>query len=155
MLSALLSFIGGNAFRMLWGEVSHWLTAKQDHQFEIDRMRLQGDLDAAEHARNMEALKLQADLGVKVIEAQRTADDDKLEIGAWQDAVSAVGKTTGIMFIDIWNGAIRPLLATIAITMVVFEIGQHGFAMTDWDHELFGAILGIYVADRSLSKRGK
>jgi len=27
--------------------------------------------------------------------------------------------------------------------------------MTDWHKELFGAVLGLYVADRSLKHRGK
>ena len=56
MLSALLSFFGGTAFRMLWGEVSAYLNKKQDHAFEIERMRLQEQFDAAQHARNLEAL---------------------------------------------------------------------------------------------------
>jgi hypothetical protein len=38
---------------------------------------------------------------------------------------------------------------------VVFEIMRNGFVLSDWDKELVGAILGIYVADRSLSRRGK
>jgi hypothetical protein len=30
-------------------------------------MRLQGELDAAQHARNLEAIRVQVDLGVKTI----------------------------------------------------------------------------------------
>ena len=155
MISAMISFFGGSVFRMIWGEVSAFITAKQEHAQELDRMRLQGELDAAEHARNMEAIKVQSELGVKVIEAQRDADIDRLEAGAWQSTVDAVGKLTGIRFIDIWNQSVRPLLATLAIAFVCFEIADHGFTLSDWDRELFGAILGIYVADRSLSNRGK
>ena len=155
MISALISFFGGSAFRMIWGEVSAFITAKQEHAQEIDRMRLQGELDAARHARNMEAIKVQSDLGAKVIEVQRDADIDKLESGAWANLVDSTTKITGIAFIDIWNQSIRPLLATLAIAFVCFEIADHGFALSDWDRELFAAILGIYVADRSLQKRGK
>ena len=155
MFSGLIAFLGGSAFRMVWGEVSAWMTARQDHAHEIDRMRLQGDLDAAQHARNMEAIKVQADLGVKTIEAQAEADLDRLAGGAWSALVESTTKMTGIWFIDVWNQSIRPMLATIAIGVVVAEIAMNGFALSEWDRDLVAAILGIYTADRSLSKRGK
>lgn len=155
MFSAFLSFLGGSAFRMIWGEISHWLTARQEHANEIERMKLQDQLDAAQHARNLEAIKVQADLGVKTIQVQSEADLSKIEAGAWGSLVESTTKPIGIKFIDTWNGAIRPFLATVAIVMVMGEIVQHGFALTEWDRELFGAILGIFVADRSLAKRGK
>ena len=47
MLSALFSFLGGSVFRMIWGEVSAYLTARQQHSQEMDRMKLQADLEAA------------------------------------------------------------------------------------------------------------
>lgn len=155
MFSALFSFLGGSAFRIVWGEVSAWLKARQDHVHEIERMRLQGDLEAAQHARNLEAIRVQAEIGVKVIEAQREADVARVEADAWLDAVRTVGRRTGIKFVDVWNGIIRPGLATIAIIAVLAEIAALGFLLTEWHKELFGAILGLYVADRALAKRGK
>ena len=151
----ILSFLGGNAFRLIFGEVMAFINKKQDHALELERMKLQGDLEAAQHARNLEAIKVQADLGVKVIEAQRDADMERIDAGAWAQAVADVGKQTGIKFLDIWNGSIRPALATLAMLVVVFEIARNGFALSDWDRELIGAILGSYVADRSLARRGK
>jgi hypothetical protein len=155
MISALISFLGGSFFRMVWGELSSWWTKRQDHSQEMERMRLQGQLDAEQHARNLESIKLQADLGVKVIEAQRDADLERLDAGAWANLVESTTKLTGIAFIDIWNQAVRPMLATLAIAVVVAQIIHNGFVLSDWDRELVGAILGIYVADRSLAKRGK
>lgn len=155
MISALVSFLGGSAFRMIWGELSSFFTRRQEHAQEIDRLRLQGELDAAQHARNQEAIKTQAALGIKVIEVRRDADIDRIEAGAWERAVDSVGRLTGIKFIDLWNQSIRPLLATLAIAVVVFEIVANGFVLSDWDRELVAAILGLYVADRSLQKRGK
>jgi hypothetical protein len=103
----------------------------------------------------MESQRLQADLGVKVIQVQAEADTARLEVGAWAEAVAAVGRKTGVYWIDAWNGAIRPMLATVATVMIVSEICQLGFNMSDWHRDLFSAILGIYIADRSLGKRGK
>ena len=39
MFSALFSFLGGSVFRMVWGEVSTWVTAKQDHAHENEKMK--------------------------------------------------------------------------------------------------------------------
>lgn len=155
MFTALLSFLGGNAFRLIFGELVAYFNKKQDHALEVERLRLQGELDAAQHARNLEAIRVQNELGVKVIQVQRDADLDRIDAGAWAQAVADVGRQTGLKLIDYWNGSVRPLLATLAILVVVAEIVRNGFVLSDWDRELVGAILGIYVADRSLARRGK
>lgn len=148
MISALISFFGGSVFRMVWGEVSAWLTAKQQHAQDIESLKLKETLDAAAHVRSLESMKVQADLGVKTIEAQSTAD-------AFTQAVKDVGKSTGIVFIDIWNGSVRPALATASLIVICAEVIRNGFVLNDWDRELVGAILGVYVADRALVNRGK
>lgn len=154
-MMAILSFLGGNAFRLIFGEVAAYFSKKQEAALELERLKLQGDLDAAQHTRNLEAIRVQSELGVKVIEAQREAAVDQIESSAWAQAVADVGKPTGIRFLDLWNGSIRPALASIAMAVVLFEIVKNGFALSDWDRELVGAILGIYVADRHLAKQGK
>lgn len=155
MFSALFSFLGGSIFRSIWGEFSHWLTEQQAQNHEIERMRLQADIDAAQHQRQLESIKVQAELGIKIVQVQAEATVENLEVVAWSKLVEGTTKLTGIGFIDMWNQSIRPLLATLAIGVVVFEIVTKGFILSDWDRELVGAILGIYVADRSLSRRGK
>lgn len=152
---ALASFLGGSAFRMIWGEVSAYFTRRQEHAQEIERMRLQAELDAQAHARHLDAIRQQADLGIRVIEAQRDADIDRVEAGAWETLVASTTKSTGIAWLDAWNKSIRPLLATVAIAVIVAEVIQNGFVLSTWDRELVAAILGIYVADRSLLNRGK
>lgn len=155
MFSGLLAFLGGSAFRMIWGEVSAWLTARQEHQHELERLKLQADMDAAQHERQMASLRLQNELGVKTIAVQAEADLDRIEGDAWRGLVDSTTRITGIRFVDVWNQSIRPLLATLSIAVVVAEIAAHGFVLSEWDKELVGAILGIYMADRSLAKRGK
>lgn len=155
MFSALLSFLGGSAFRSIWGELSHWLTARQEHRFEIDRMKMQGDLDAATHARNLEAIRVQSELGVKTIEVQRDADLARVDADAFSGAVASVAKPIGITWVDAWNAVIRPLLASCAIIVLGQEIVANGGTPTQHVLLICDAILGIYVADRSLAKRGK
>lgn len=154
-MGALISFLGGSAFRLIWGEFASYFTKRQDHKHELALMQIQADIAKAQHEQNLESIKVQAELGVKTIEVQRDADVARSEVDAWLQSVKDIGKSTGIVFLDIWNGAIRPLLATISIGVVVFEVARNGFVLSEWDRELVGAILGIYVADRTLSKRGK
>jgi hypothetical protein len=154
MITALLSFLGGNVFRMIFGEVVAWLNKKQDHSQEIERMKLQADLDAAQHARNLEAIKVQADLGVKTIQVQADAAIGELEAQGWLEAVKATTIKTGIVWVDAWNAVIRPGVATWAVVMLTLsEIGL--FTMTESALAVVSAALGIYLADRSLFKRGK
>ncbi|MEI8031077.1 MAG: hypothetical protein WCH35_14960 [Comamonadaceae bacterium] len=154
MFATLISFFGGSVFRMLWGEISSFMNKKQDYAQEIDRMKLQGELDAAVHARSMESIKLQADLGVKTIQVQAESAIGQIEADAWGKAVEGTTKPTGVKWIDAWNGVIRPGMATWSMVMV------SGHYLTWWKMDdngwyLCGAALGIYLADRALFKRGK
>lgn len=147
MLSGILAFLSGSAFRMVWGEVSAWITAKQDHRFELERLRLQAECDAAQHARNLDALRVQADLGVKTIQVQAESE-------AFRDAVQAVGRPIGVAWVDAWNAMIRPGVATWAVAM----LSAHEFGLvvlSGLAADVACCALGIYLADRTLGKRGK
>jgi len=154
MLTAIISFLGSTFLRTLLGELFAKWTAHQDHAQEIERMRLQGELDAAAHARQQEAIRTQAELGVKTIEVQATADVGRIEAGGWAQVVADASKPTGVWLVDLWNGVIRPGLATWAIVMVT---GNYcgWWKLDDYGWSLCGAALGIYLANRDLFKRGK
>ena len=154
MLTSLLSFLGGNVFRMLWGEVSHWITEKQNHKFELERMAAQEGLDASAHVRNLESLRLQNDLGVKVIQVQAEADINKIESDAWGYLSKSTSNIVGIAFIDAWNQSIRPALATWSVFMMTASEFKF-FALSELVMSICSAVLGLYLADRSLMKRGK
>jgi hypothetical protein len=154
MLMTLISFLGGSVFRMIWGEASAWLTKRQDHSQEMDRMRLQAEMDAAQHARNLEAIRVQADLGVKTIQVQAEAAIGQIEADGWLEAVKATGRAIGVAWVDAWNAVIRPGVATwsiIMLTLAEFAV----ISMSDNTAQVCAAALGIYLADRSLMKRGK
>lgn len=154
MISALISFLGGSIFRTLWGEVSAWISKKLEHSQEIERLKLQGDLDAAQHARNLEAIRVQAELGVKTIQVQSEAALTQIEAEGWLEAVKATARPTGIKWVDAWNAVIRPSVATWAVVMMTLaEVGV--FVMSENATAVASAALGIYLADRALLKRGK
>lgn len=154
MISALISFFGGTAFRMLWGEVSSFLNKRQDHKFEIERLALQAKMDAEQHARNLEAIKVQAELGVQTIRVAAEGEVDKIAAEAYRDAVRATTMVTGFWLVDSWNAAIRPGVATWAVVMLTLsELAV--LTMSDTTAQVCFAALGIYLADRTLGKRGK
>lgn len=154
MISALISFLGGSVFRMLWGEVSSFLTKRQDHVQEMDRLRLQGEIDANQHACNLESIKVQAELGVKTIQVQAEANISEFESKAWLEAVKSTTRTVGIVWVDAWNATIRPGVATWAIVMMT--LGELGLmVLSENTLSIASVALGIYLADRNLMKRGK
>jgi hypothetical protein len=155
MFSAVISFLGGSVFRMIWGEISAFLTARQEHEHELDRLRLQGELDAAAHVRQLETMKAQHDMGVELIRVQSDADLGKIDADIFGRAVTMTGQLTGFAIVDVWNGVIRPALATVCIALVVLHFYRHDWTLDEQGWSLVGAALGVYVADRMLFKRGK
>lgn len=154
MLTALLSFLGGSFFRMLLGEVFSFVTKWQDHTHEMELMELQGKLAAAQHERNLAAIKQQADMQIKVIEAQSEAAVGQTEALGWLEAVKATAIKTGVAWVDAWNATIRPAVATWAVAMMTMNEFQI-ITMSEFALSVSSAALGIYLADRNLHKRGK
>lgn len=155
IISTIFSFLGGSVFRMLWGEISSYFSKKQDHEQELERMRLQNDLDSAQHDRNTAAIRLQHELGIKTIQVAAEAKVSEIETDAWIEAVKGTTKPIGIWFIDAWNGVIRPLVASWAIVIISIDFASKGWVMDENSWMLCSAALGIYLADRALFKRGK
>jgi len=155
ILSALFSFLGGSAFRMIWGEIAAWANKRQEHAHEIERLKLEADMEAARHARDMERVRLQADLKVQEVKVVADAAVSQLEAQAFVEAMKNSQKPTGIKWVDAWNGTIRPAAATVALGLWLFSLVQAGFIPGEWDRELMGAILGFFFASRELAKRGK
>ena len=154
MISAVLSFLGGSVFRMIWGEVSSWVNKKLEHTQEMDRMRLQADLDERAHQRRMESVRFEAEQQVKIIHVQAEAAVGQLEAEGWLEAVKATGRKVGVAWVDAWNAGIRPGLATwgiIMLTLEAFALAQ----ITEGTASVIFAALGIFVADRTLGKKGK
>lgn len=149
-MSAILTFLGGSAFRLIWGQVSDYLNARQEHAQELDRMRIQAELDALAFERNQAAIRLQAELGIKTINVQSEADNARIELEGWSAAVAQAQKPSGIKWVDAWNGCVRPAAASIALLLWVLALNAQGWKMTDWDSSLVAVVLGFYFASRVL-----
>ena len=153
--AAVLSFLGGSAFRMIWGEVSGFLTRAQTHKQEQVAREQEDRLAAAAHARNLEAIKLQHSLGVDVIHVKTEADLQLRDAAAWNDAAAKATALTGIAWVDAWNNSVRPFWASVAALLWVSSRVAAGFELTEFDQSLIGLTIGFYFADRQYAKRGR
>lgn len=151
-MSAILSFLGGAAFRMIWGQLASIWTKAQDHKHELAMLQLQAELDDKRHARDCERLRLQSELGVKEVVVQADADLARIEASAWMQAATRATERTGVFLVDLWNGVIRPAAASIALYLWVVALNTQGWKMSDWDRELVGVIIGFYFASRVLCR---
>lgn len=148
MLSALFSFLGGTAFRLIFGGVMDYMNRRQEHRMEVERMRMQADLDRERAAQDMARVRLQAELGVKQIEVQGAYEIKGKEWDAFTEAVKLTGKQTGVAWVDAWNAAIRPALATLAILAIGTDQIAHGWVLTGFTQEIVAGVIGVFIGDR-------
>lgn len=144
----LLSFLGGSAFRLLFGGVMDWLNKRQDHQHEMELQRLQSELEAARHTRDLERLRLQAELAVQEVKVMADAAEQKVMADAFLEAVKATGTRTGISWVDAWNQSIRPAGASVSLVVWVGTMVAAGLVLSEFDQTLISAFLGVFVGDR-------
>ena len=102
----------------------------------------------------MESVRFEAEQQVKIIHVQAEAAVTQIEAEGWLEAVKATGRKVGVAWVDAWNSAIRPGLATWGVVMLTLE----AFALaqiTEGTASVIFAALGIFVADRTLGKKGR
>lgn len=148
----LFSFLGGTAFRLIFGQVMEWLNKRQDHLHELASMEMQSKLEDQRHTRDMERIKLQSDLNVKEVVVQADAHVRASEAQAFIEAVKATQVKSGVAWVDGWNGAIRPAGATIALTLWVGTVVMAKFVLSEFDQTLIAAFIGVFVGERIHTK---
>src|SRR5262245_28711470 len=143
MISAILSFLGGSAFRMIWGEVSAWMNKKLEHEQEIARMKLQEELEANKHVRQQELIKMQHELGIKEIQVAGEVAVDKEAAVAFTEAMKTAQENSGITWVDAWNKSMRPTVYSIAVLMWISSFVRAGFIPSEFDLALISTSLGF------------
>jgi uncharacterized membrane protein YqiK len=150
MLSGVFSFLGGAAFRWILGELFGWLKARDEHKAEMERTRLQIELERERATLQRAAAQQAADLGIKVIEAQSEAAAEAAAALAHLRAIEGVNEASKRDdWIGAWNAMIRPELAQVAIIMFVADaIWPDLVTLTPVMIEVFCAALGMFVGER-------
>lgn len=148
MLTALFSFLGGSAFRLIFGAVMDWFNKRQDHRQEMELQRLQAEMEDKRHARDLERIKLQSDLKVTEVKVIGDVAEQKAMADAFLEAVKATRGKTGVLWVDAWNASIRPAGATVSLTIWIGTMVAAGLVLSEFDRTLIAAFLGIFVGDR-------
>ena len=151
-MGGLLSFLGGTAFRWLFGEALDFLKRRQELAHEMQLMALTHEQDRDKHQWQQEAIKAHAEMGIKVIEAQSEADERRGAADAFLAAVKGVQEASKRPdWIGKWNASINPLLATVAIFCLVGE-SLHWMTLSPLFSEVACAALGVFVGKRIREK---
>lgn len=147
MFSAVIAFLGSTAFKWLGGELLGLFKNWQEQRQELKMLQATHEMDRDKHQWQMEAAKLAADQGLKIIEAKSEAASRELMDTAFLRAVEGTNTKSGIGWVDGWNGAIRPALATLSIVL----IGLSAASLVDLAPSVLDvicAVLGLYVGGR-------
>jgi predicted phage tail protein len=148
MITALISFLGGSAFRLIFGAVMDFFNKKQDHEHEMELQRLQSELEEQRHVRDLARIRLQSDLKVEEVKVVADAAISTAEANAFVEAVRATAVKTGVWWADAWNAAIRPAGATVSLVIWVATMIAAGFVLREFDQTLIAAFLGVFVGER-------
>ena len=155
----LFSFLGGSAFRLIFGGVMDWLNKQQDHKHELQSLELQSRLDAERHQRSMDSIRLQSDLKVGEIKIAGGVMLEGKQMDAFLEAVKGTRVVTGVHWVDALNAVIRPAGAVISLALWIFAVAvafsvadaamiKAGTVLTEFDRTLISAFLGVFVGDR-------
>lgn len=152
-MSGAIAFLGSTAFRWLFGEVLDFFKRRQEASNEIALRKLEHEIARDTHQWQQEAIKAQAEAGIRVIEAKAQATAQEAADKAFLAAVEGVGLAAQRPdWIGAWNAMIRPLLATIAIACLVAEsFGVLTLSLLLAD--ICAAVLGVFVGERIHVKR--
>lgn len=172
----LLELLGGTAFRLLAGRFLDAWEAKSRHKQEMEFLTLQDKLQANASTRRMEEAVRYKEIGITELRVQGDVKIDELELTGWLSTINSIGETisktieappVGKWWIDmwpklvgVWNAAIRPALATIAIWCWLQSMWAMNFNLSEFDKSLISGVLGIFIGERIRqqelrSKRGE
>jgi hypothetical protein len=165
-MTAILSFLGSAVFRWALEKFFGIVQQKTDHTHEIESLKVQGELEAARHVRNIEMLEIQGRLKLDLIEGETRGAVEVAEGQAFVESIKGAAKPTGILWIDGWNGAIRPFMATVCIAawlwllsvLVPPYVASLGPAekiaaavmLIEFTINLIASVIGWFFATRSL-----
>lgn len=148
-MTALLSFLGSAVFRWVLEKVFQLTERGQDHAQEIERMKVQADIDAAQHVRNLEMLKLQSDLKLDLLQEEHRGAFEAADSEAFIESIKAAAPS-GIRWVDGWNAVIRPLVSTVCVGLWALTLIERDFVPNEFDLALIGAVIGWHFGTRSL-----
>lgn len=150
MLGGLFSFLGGAAFRWLFGELITVYKDRAERKHELQMVRHQDWMAEQATKRKIAEYKAAADAGVQIIEAKADADAQRMADEAFNLAIKGVNDASMRSdWIGKFNAFIRPELAQISIMLLVGQaLFPNHVTLTPLMVELIAGVLGVFVGER-------
>lgn len=146
--SALVSFLGATSVRLFLTHIIETWKANKEHKFEMAMLKVQDEIEQHIHDRNLQALRVQKDLGMLDVATGKAFDLVALDNARFDEAVAEIKKPSGWNFLDKYNSFIRPALATFCIVAWGLSLHSRAWVLSSWDLELISATLGVFVGSR-------
>lgn len=148
----IVAFIASGAFRAMFDGVLGYFQRRQDHQYELERMERQWQIELQ-----------RADIAAKAAEAQAKHELDRLateyagraelaDTDMLARAIESTSRPSGVSWIDALNQSVRPVVTYILVAFFVFWRVKSGHPIDEADRALVGTVLGFWFADRALRK---
>ena len=148
-MTALFSFLGSAAARWLLGELLGLFKAREDRRAEVTMLELQHRLDRERAEWQRRAVADAAAQGVRLVEAQSAAAQSQAADAMTLEALQQIGRPSGVRWVDGWNAAIRPGLATVSIVVLVANaVWPAHVVVSGLLGEIVAGVLGLYVGGR-------
>lgn len=146
--SGSLALLIGAGFRLGIRALIDFFENKQEFEQEQARVKLQDELEANRHGREIAMIKAQKEAGVEVIPVSSEMYGNIAENTNFTVAVSSVSKDTGYWQINALNSLIRPGLALFCIVVWGLSLWHRNYVLTTWDLDLIGVTLGVFIGSR-------
>lgn len=123
-MTAIISFLGSAVFRWVLEKFFNLAERKQDHGQEIERIKVQAEVDAATHLRNLEILEVQSRLKLDLIKEETRGAVEQADALAFVESIRTAQKPSGFAPIDAWNSAIRPFVSTVCVAVWLWLLAE-------------------------------
>ena len=161
LLTGAASMLSGGVFRSVLGVATDYIGKAQGHKHEIELLKLSETNAATAAVREIDQIKLQADLGMKQISIvgeidreKRLFDIEERAAEAFSITQTGAARSTGIRWVDAGNASMRMSFFYISLVLwILNELGLRDLSANGW--VLVGSVFGFVLADRHLLKSGK
>lgn len=123
-MTAIISFLGSAVFRWALEKVFGLFERGQDHKQEMERMRAQAEIDAAQHIRNLEALEVQSRLKLDLVKEEVRGAVEQADAQAFVESIRSAARPSGFQLVDAWNSAIRPFVSTVCVAVWLWLLSE-------------------------------
>jgi stage V sporulation protein SpoVS len=121
MIAELIAFAGSATVRWILGEGIDFMKKRSERKQELEALEMNHKHDRERRQWNLDELKAAHVNQIELVREQGAGRLDEIGAMMQKAAVESLFTKSGVLWVDGWNGAIRPFLATCAIILICLE----------------------------------